>query len=137
MAAEGATGTGAAAAARLLPPRPSGVGEVSELPPLLLLPAAPGFKRPMNEEVASDETEEVVVSSWERTRAAEGRGGRGRGGGRGRVEGVEVRARRAIEGGKKTRRRRLKKPKTRHAAVSSSFSCLNRLTDCVSRDLRP
>jgi type IV secretory pathway TrbL component len=80
MAAEGATGTGAAAAARLLPPRPSGVGEVSELPPLLLLPAAPGFKRPMNEEVASDETEEVVVSSWERTRAAEGGGGRGRGG---------------------------------------------------------
>lgn len=100
MAAAGAAGT-----ASPPPPLPSGVGEVSELAPLLLFPAAPGFRRPMKEEVASGEVEVVVVSSWERTRAAVerfwGGGERGR---RLRVSGVRK---------KKTRRRRRRKWKRR------------------------
>ena len=66
--AEGATTTvaGATAAKLPLPPLPSGVGEVTLSPPLLPLPAPPGFSRPMNEEVARGDVEVVVVSSWER-----------------------------------------------------------------------
>lgn len=78
-AAAGATGTVSPPLLTPPPPRPSGVGEVSELAPLLLFPAAPGFRRPMKEEVASGEVEVVVVSSWERTRDAARRRERERG----------------------------------------------------------
>ena len=107
------------------PPLPSGVGEVIDVAPLLLLPAAPGFRRPMKEEVASGEVEVVVVISWERTRDAVVRAGeereRGRAGGEG--EGSRLRAMKKNAAATATRTWKAKKTK-RHAPAVFLLLCM-------------